>query len=68
MAPPVVRVPIVFCGAGIVMGRAEEDPISTADIAPTVMEALGRSPRNDIYHESLWNDKPDQSRNLMSEV
>lgn len=68
MAPPTVRVPVVFCGAGLEPGVKIDDTISTTDIAPTAMDALGWSLEREIFGESIWDSNISDLRPKISEV
>lgn len=48
-----VRVPLVFKGPGIRVGRRIEQPVSLVDLAPTVCEWAGLEPRSCFEGESL---------------
>ena len=41
LVPELVRVPLVFCGAGLPTGRPLAGVLSTTDVQPTAMGALG---------------------------
>ena len=49
----VIRVPLIVWGPGIPPGR-ETEPVSIADVAPTVLEALGFEVPVDVFGVSLW--------------
>ncbi len=49
----VVRVPLVFWGAGVVPGR-ESAPVSLVDLAPTLLEAVGLDAPERLDGVSLW--------------
>jgi len=49
----VIRVPLVVWGPGIVAGR-NPSPVSIADIAPTILDALGLEVFEGTMGKSLW--------------
>jgi arylsulfatase A-like enzyme len=49
----VLHVPFVVWGPGVVAGR-ESLPVSVADAAPTILEAVGIDAPNSGYGQSLW--------------
>ncbi len=49
----VVRVPLVFWGAGVTPGR-ERAPVSLVDVAPTLLEAVGLPVPERLDGLSLW--------------
>lgn len=48
-----VRVPLVVWGPGVASGR-EPTPVSVTDIAPTILEAVGVEPPDEMSGVSLW--------------
>jgi arylsulfatase A-like enzyme len=53
-----VRVPLVFWGAGVRAGR-ETEPVSLVDVAPTLLEAAGLAPVGRVEGLSLWPNLSD---------
>ena len=53
MFQEVLRVPLVFWGPGIPIGRVDE-PVSLVDLAPTIYEAVGVKVDDPLSGVSLW--------------
>ncbi len=65
-----LHVPLALRGPGIAPRRVEE-PVSVADLAPTLLDAVGLEPSPDVAGLSLWphvvRDRPPPRRPLVSE-
>jgi arylsulfatase A-like enzyme len=48
-----LQVPMIVWGPGVATGR-EPAPVSVADVAPTVLDAVGVQPPGTMYGVSLW--------------
>ena len=48
-----LHVPMIAWGPGVAAGRSS-DPVSIADLMPTILEGLGVAPPADLYGISLW--------------
>lgn len=53
MFDELLRVPLIVWGPGVSAGR-EPSPVSVADVAPTVLEALGIERPGTMFGMSLW--------------
>jgi choline-sulfatase len=64
-----VAVPMVLAGAGVPAGRRCATPVSLTDIAPTMLDALGRPPAADLPGRSLLDiaRAPDADRPVLAE-
>jgi len=65
MTPEVVRVPLVFMGAGLPEGESYDGLTASVDIAPTVLSALCRDAGpvdgHDLWRESIPGDRTPRS-------
>ncbi|MHC5209188.1 MAG: sulfatase [Planctomycetota bacterium] len=63
-----LRVPLILAGhPGLPPGTRREDPVSTVDIAPTLLALAGAERRADLFGRDLA-DRPAGSRLLVSET
>jgi arylsulfatase A-like enzyme len=74
MPEDLIRIPMVFSGAGVSPGLSPDAFVSTADIMPTLCEALGVEIPHGVQGRSLWpmlqkRDYPQEEfRSVYSEV
>lgn len=68
LTPETVRIPIVFCGAGLPEGVEHSALLSGTDIVPTILSALGESVDSSHDGIDIWTEVPDTDRLLRSEV
>jgi len=67
IAPELINVPLVFAGAGLPRGERFNGLLSTADIAPTALSAMGSGVSGADGHD-LWTNGLPQSRVARTEV
>lgn len=67
LVPELVDVPVVFAGVGLPQGQQLDEVVSTADIAPTGLAALGNEP-TDVDGRNLWDRTLPDDRVVRTEV
>ena len=74
MPEDLIRIPMVWCGAGVQQVQTKDAFVSTADIMPTLCEALGAAIPHGAQGRSLWpllQNRPyprEEFRSIYSEV
>ena len=68
LVPELIRVPTVFLGAGLPAGKEYPSLISSVDLAPTLLGALGVSMRPSADGINIWERDPDPERCLQSHI
>ncbi|WP_434529989.1 sulfatase-like hydrolase/transferase (plasmid) [Haloarcula sp. NS06] len=67
IVPELINVPLVFAGAGLPHGEQFDGLLSTADIAPTALSAIGSDVSGADGHD-LWTSSLPRSRVARTEV
>jgi arylsulfatase A-like enzyme len=57
MVPELLKVPVVFCGAGLPQRSVDDELISGIDLAPTILGAQRRVIPGDIEGNDLWTGR-----------
>lgn len=68
ITPELVRVPVVFLGAGLPENRTLDALVSGVDLAPTLLGALGRDVPAGLDGRNLWTRTPPADRVPRSET
>lgn len=67
MVPETLEVPVVFCGAGIPNVTIDKEIISSIDLAPTALSALGKTVPGRMRGSDLWSGT-DSERPLRADI